>query len=271
MPKVNANGVAINYEQQGSGEPVVLIPYLAADNACYAFQVGEYAKHFTCFSLDLRGTGASDKPDGEYSTELFADDVAAFIQAAGITRAHVAGLSLGAGVAMWLGVKHPERVLSLSLHGGWTKSDPFLQTVVESWQVLAKALGTVPETTIRGIFPWCFTPELYAAKPEYIQSLADFVRSRPAQPVASFLQHSNAVLAHDIDGIDRITAPTLITCGRRDALTSTRFAEPMKARITHAELHVFENCSHAALYENVEAFNEQTLGFLLRQSGAAVA
>ena len=78
-------------------------------------------------------------------------------------------------------------------------------------------------------------------------------------------------MAHDIDGIDRITAPTLITCGRRDALTSTRFAEPMKARITHAELHVFENCSHAALYENVEAFNEQTLGFLLRQSGAAVA
>ena len=144
MPKVNANGVAINYEQQGSGEPLVLIPYLAADNACYAFQVGEYAKHFTCFSLDLRGTGASDKPDGEYSTELFADDVAAFIQAAGITRAHVAGLSLGAGVAMWLGVKHPERVLSLSLHGGWTKSDPFLQTVVESWQVLAKALGRFP-------------------------------------------------------------------------------------------------------------------------------
>ena len=59
----------------------MLIPYLAADNACYAFQVADYAKHFTCFSLDLRGTGASDKPDGAYSTELFADDVAAFMQA----------------------------------------------------------------------------------------------------------------------------------------------------------------------------------------------
>ena len=52
MPKVNANGVTINYERQGSGEPLVLIPYLAADNACYAFQVADYAKHFTCFSLD---------------------------------------------------------------------------------------------------------------------------------------------------------------------------------------------------------------------------
>ena len=97
------------------------------------------------------------------------------------------------------------------------------------------------------------------------------MRSRPAQPVTAFLQHSNAVAAHDIDGIDRITAPTLITCGRRDALTSTRFAEPMKAQIRNAELLVFENCSHAPLYENVQAFNEQTLRFLQRQSGAGVA
>ena len=268
MPKVNANGIMINYERQGSGDPVVLIPYLAADNACYAFQVADYAKHFTCFSLDLRGTGTSDKPEGEYSTQLFADDVAAFMQAVGITRAHIAGLSLGAAIAMWLGAKHPERVRSLSLHGGWTKSDPFLKTVVESWQVMANALGSVPETTTRGIFPWCFTPELYATKPEYIQSLADFVRSRPAQPVGAFLQHSNAVRGHDIDGINRITAPTLITCGRRDALTSTRFAEPMKAQIRNAELVVFESCSHAPLYENVQAFNEQTLRFLQRQSGA---
>ena len=52
---------------------------------------------------------------------------------------------------------------------------------------------------ILGIFPWCFTPELYAAKPEYIQSLADFVRSRPAQPLAAFLQQSNAVIAHDVE------------------------------------------------------------------------
>ena len=47
MPKVQANGITINYEQQGSGEPLVLIPYLAADNACYAFQVADYAKR-TC-------------------------------------------------------------------------------------------------------------------------------------------------------------------------------------------------------------------------------
>src|SRR5919107_5578534 len=100
MPKVTVNNVSINYDQQGSGEPLILIPYLAADHACYAFQVAEYAKHFTCISLDPRGAGETDKPEGVYTTELLADDVAAFMQAMGIERAHVAGLSFGAAVGM---------------------------------------------------------------------------------------------------------------------------------------------------------------------------
>jgi pimeloyl-ACP methyl ester carboxylesterase len=94
MPKVKAGRLTLNYEQQGTGEPMILIPYLAADHACYAFQVSEYSKHFTCISLDLRGTGESDSPKGNYSTEQLADDVAAFLQALGISKAHVAGLSL---------------------------------------------------------------------------------------------------------------------------------------------------------------------------------
>ena len=91
MPKIKANNITINYEQQGTGEALLLIPYLAADNACYAFQVADYAKQFTCISLDPRGAGESDKPAGAYSTELFADDIAAFIAAVGLDRVHVAG------------------------------------------------------------------------------------------------------------------------------------------------------------------------------------
>jgi pimeloyl-ACP methyl ester carboxylesterase len=64
VPKIKANNITMNYEQQGRGEPLILIPYLTADHACYAFQVAEYSKHFTCISLDLRGTGESDKPEG---------------------------------------------------------------------------------------------------------------------------------------------------------------------------------------------------------------
>ena len=116
MPHVQANNIDVYYEVQGEGEPLVLIPYLAADQACYAFQIAEYAKHFTCFTVDLRGAGLCSKPEGDYPTELLADDVAAFMQAVGMGRAHVFGLSLGAATGMWLAAKYPQRVASLSLH-----------------------------------------------------------------------------------------------------------------------------------------------------------
>jgi 3-oxoadipate enol-lactonase len=267
MPAVQANGIDIYYEVQGEGEPMVLIPYLAADQACYAFQVAEYAKHYTCYSVDLRGAGLSGKPDGVYTTELFADDIAAFMRAAGLEQAHVFGFSLGAAAGMWLAARHPEKVKTLSLHSGWTASDPFLRAVVESWQIIAQALANVPEMIIQGIFPWCFTPEMYAARPEYVESLAEFVRSRPVSPVDAFIRQSGAVLAHDATAaLGSIQAPTLITFGGRDLVTSTRFAAPLSEGIANSEVLVFEDCSHTPLYEDVEGFNQQTLAFLQRHS-----
>jgi len=265
MSKVKVNDITMNYDQQGAGEPLILIPYLAADYACYAFQVAEYAKHFTCISVDLRGAGETDKPSGTYTTELFADDVAAFMQAVGIEQAHVFGMSLGAATGMWLAAKYPAKVKTLSLHSAWTTSDPFQKDVVLGWQALAKGLESVTEMVILGIFPWCFTPELYATRPEYIAALADFVRSRPGQPLEAFIRQSNAVLNHDAEAaLGRIEAPTQITFGQRDTLTSTRFAGQLQAGIANAEMTVFEGCAHAPMYEQVEEFNRRTLAFLQR-------
>jgi len=268
MPTVQANGIEINYEVQGEGEPMVLIPYLAADQACYAFQVADYAKHFTCFSVDLRGAGLCSKPEGVYTTELLADDVAAFMQAAGIGRAHIFGVSLGASTGTWLAAKYPERVKTLQLHSAWDKTDPFLRVIVQCWRIMAEGLNSVAEMVIAGIFPFCFTPEMYAARPDYVDALAQFVRGRPMPPVDAFIRQSEAVLRHDATGILRsVQAPTLITYGRHDIVTSTRFAAPLTEGIANTELIVFEDCAHAAIYQDVEGFNQQTLAFLQRHSG----
>jgi 3-oxoadipate enol-lactonase len=268
MPTVQANGIDMYYEVQGDGEPIVLIPYLAADQACYAFQVAEYAKHFTCYTVDNRGAGLSSKPEGTYTTELLADDVAAFMEAVGVDRAHIFGVSLGAATGMWLAAKHPVRVKSLSLHSAWPATDPFLAGVVESWRIMARGLGSVTDMVINGILLYCFTPEEYATRPEYIESIAEFVRGRPMPPVDAFLRQSRAVLSHDArEVLGSIQAPTLITYGDRDTVTSTRFAAPLMDAILDTELVVFNNCAHAAIYEDVEGFNERTLAFLQRHSG----
>src|SRR5512133_340496 len=161
MPRVDVDGLAINYDVQGEGEPLLLIPYTSADHACWAFQLPSYTEHFSCIAVDLPGSGESDKPTGPYSTEGYADQVAAFLGAIGIERAHVAGVSLGAAVGIHLAARHPGRVRSLSL---------------------ARSLPTVADVVIQAIFPFCFTPEAYAERPEFVDTLVQFVRSRPAQP-----------------------------------------------------------------------------------------
>ena len=267
MPQVDADGLTINYEVEGSGDPLLLIPYLSADHACYAFQLPAYTEHFSCVSVDLPGSGESDKPAGPYSTHGYADQVAAFMSAAGIERAHVAGVSLGAAVGMHLAARHPDRVRSLSLHSSWPATDAFLTTVVEMWRSLARALPTVADAVIQGIFPFCFTPEMYAEKPEFVDGLEQFVRSRPAQPLEAFIAQSDAVLAHDAaDALGDIRCPTQITFGAHDICTSTRFAGQLQSAIAGSELVVFESLAHAGLHEDAETFNRATLEFLQRQS-----
>jgi len=266
LPRVEVDGLTINYDVQGEGEPLLLIPYTSADHACYAFQLPAYTEHFSCIAIDLPGSGESDKPAGPYSTDGYADQVAAFLGAIGIERAHVAGMSLGAAVGIHLAARHPGRVRSLSLHSGWHATDNYLKIVVEQWRTLASALPTVADVVVQAIFPWCFTPEMYVERPEFVDTLVDFVRGRPVQPVDAFVAQIDAVVAHDASAaLGDIDAPTLITVGARDLVCSTRFAERLKNGIAGSELVVFEHLSHAGLHEDPEAFNRATLDFLLRQ------
>ena len=264
MPQVDLDGLTINYDVQG--EPLLLIPYTSADHACYAFQLPAYTEHFSCIAIDLPGTGESDKPPGPYSTEGHADQIAAFLGAIGIDEAHVAGVSFGAAVGLHLAARHPGRVRSLSLHSGWHVTDDYLKIVIEQWRTLATTLPTVADVVIQAIFPWCFTPDMYVERPEFVATLVDFVRGRPAQPVDAFLAQTDAVLAHDASGVlGDIGVRTLITVGARDLVCSTRFAEPLKSGIAGSELVVFDHLSHAGLHEDPETFNRATLDFLLRQ------
>ena len=174
-------------------------------------------------------------------------------------------MSLGAAVGIHLAARHPGRVRSLSLHSGWHASDDYLKIVVEQWRMLASSLPTVADVVVQAIFPWCFTPEMYVERPEFVDTLADFVRGRPAQPVEAFLAQTEAAIAHDASTVlGAIDTPTLITFGAHDLVCSTRFAEPLKSGIAGSELVVFDHLSHAGLHEDPETFNRATLDFLLR-------
>jgi 3-oxoadipate enol-lactonase len=112
---------------------------------------------------------------------------------------------------------------------------------------------------------------MYVDRPAFLDTLVDFVRSRPAQPIDAFLAQTEAVITHDSGPVlGEIDVPTLITVGAHDLICSPRVAERLNRRIGGSELVVFEHLSHAGLHEDPETFNRATLDFLLRQPTGSV-
>ena len=112
---VTADGTKLHYERTGAGAPVLLVMGLGMNATGWWRTIPVLAERHTVVAFDNRGSGRSDVPDGPYSTELLADDAIAVLDAAGIERAHVYGISLGGMVAQQIALRHPERVDRLVL------------------------------------------------------------------------------------------------------------------------------------------------------------
>jgi pimeloyl-ACP methyl ester carboxylesterase len=116
---------------------------------------------------------------------------------------------------------------------------------------------------IQGIFRGVSRLNL-CAEIDYIQALSSAPPQAAGRRVHSAVRCGDG---HDAKAqLGRIQAPTQITFGRHDVLTM-RFADPLKNGIRNSELCIFEDCSHAPLYENVPAFNQKTLEFLSKHAG----
>ncbi len=125
MPRLFANNVHLNYVEAGTGEPPLLILHgLGGSHEMWLPLLPALARSRRVIVGDHRGHGASDKPGGAYTIDLFARDWVAALDALGVPRAHVLGLSLGGAVAMRMAADHPHRVAKLILQDTWAHPHP---------------------------------------------------------------------------------------------------------------------------------------------------
>jgi len=107
--------IELYYEEQGSGDPLLLIMGLAADSRAWLFQVPDFARRYRTITFDNRGVGRSSKPAGPYTIHEMADDAAGLLETFDIARAHVVGVSMGGMIAQELALRHPRRIVQLLL------------------------------------------------------------------------------------------------------------------------------------------------------------
>ena len=118
MPYIQANGIRIYYEWHGpENAPVLVLNNGILMNAAASWvpQTVAFAGSYRVLQYDCRGQAQSDRPAGPYSMAQHADDLAALLDALGVRRAHVLGISYGGEVSQAFALRYRERVLSLVL------------------------------------------------------------------------------------------------------------------------------------------------------------
>ncbi len=129
MPKIKtADGVALYYEEAGTGTPVVFVHEFAGDYRTWEPQMRHFARSHRCVTYSQRGYPPSDVPNdpARYGQDIARGDVVALMDALGIDKAHVVGHSMGAYTALHVGIRHPQRCISVTAAGcGWgSLADP---------------------------------------------------------------------------------------------------------------------------------------------------
>ena len=257
MPEVDAGGCRLWYSASGRADAAALLlsNSLGTDADLWALQMPELARSFRVVRYDTRGHGRSEAPPGPYTLDRLGQDALAVLDAAGVARAHVCGISLGGLTAMWLALRAPARVDRIVLANtnarvGTSETWDQRMSAVRAW-----GMGAVAKATLERWFTPAFLQES--------AGVCDTIRAMVAAcPPEGYLGCCAALRAADLrEQVAAITAPTLVITGAHDPVTPPAAAAELGARIPHARVVTLE-AAHLSNVERPTAFTSAVLAFL---------
>jgi pimeloyl-ACP methyl ester carboxylesterase len=180
MPHIAArDGIKLYYEEAGHGTPVVFVHEYAADYRTWEPQMRHFARSHRCVTYSQRGYPPSDVPTepDKYLQDKFRDDVIAVMDALKIDKAHVVGHSMGAATSLHVGIKYPQRCISVTAAGCGYGSSPDPKKVEESRAISRENGKMFAENTMEeGARRYCDGPTRQAQKNKDPRGYAHFVK-----------------------------------------------------------------------------------------------
>jgi pimeloyl-ACP methyl ester carboxylesterase len=259
MPFVENQGTKIYWDEQGQGAPVLLIMGLGYPSVAWHRTRPSLSQHFRTIAFDNRGVGLSDVPPGPYSIATMASDAAAVLDAAGITRAHVFGISMGGMIAQEFALQYPARTRSLIL-GCTSAGGPSAVRAERKVADVMMARGMTLEQAREAILPYIYDASTPREKIEEDLSL----RRRWLPSLQGYMAQLQGILAWEsYSRIAQIAVPTLVIHGMSDALVPPGNGELIAQRIPGAKLVLLEHASHLFVTDQTEAAHKEILEFLL--------
>ena len=248
MPYVERDGVRVWFEERGRGDALLLTHGYGATSHMWDPQLDALGERFRVVVWDLRGHGRSDAPadESQYSEEAAIGDMTAILDACGVARAVVGGLSLGGYLSLAFHLAHPGRVRALMLFDtgpGYRSEDGR-----KRWNAMAEDLARGLEE--RGMAALGSGAEVSRGEHRSVRGLVLAARGILAQRDARV-----------IESLPTIGVPTLVLWGEHDA-AFVKPGEYMAAKIPGATRVLVPRAGHAANLDQPQAFNAAVTSFV---------
>jgi 3-oxoadipate enol-lactonase len=265
---IASDGTRIHFEAFGRRDApaVLMIQGLGTDKHGWDMQRFTLARSYRVIAFDNRGSGRSDKPFGTYSLEQMADDAVAVLDHLDVAAAHVVGASMGGAISQVMALRHPTRVLSLTLACTACRNPPWRRELLESWMTTAleRGMGTMAGQAAR----WVIGPRSFRRLLPTFGWLGPLAMGRPTHSFAAQVRGILAASDELADELRNINVPTLVMVGNQDILTPRGDSEEIADRIPGAELVVISGAAHGFMVEHASTFNKILKDFLRRASNA---
>jgi 3-oxoadipate enol-lactonase len=253
VPTAGVEGVKLYYERAGDGEPLLLIQGMTGTHRSWGQRfLSELEGDFDCISFDHRGVGYSSRARQPFTIDELAGDAVGLLDALGIERAHVLGISMGGMVAQDLALAYPERLFSLTLGGTYCGGPGSQLMDPADFQSLVDAMASgSQERVFRASWEVNLSPGFRADENRYAEfkAMAESVPV-PQETVQLQLQ---AVAAHDTSSrLPSLDQQTLVIHGSADRVLPFVNGAQIAALMPDAHLERLEDVGHMFWWEQPE-------------------
>lgn len=266
MPTVTVNDVELYYERRGKGEPLLLIMGMSGNTVHWGEPfLTELEERFEVIAYDHRGIGQSAEHWDPFTITQLAEDARGLLDALGLDRVHVCGISMGGMVAQDLALAAPDRVATLTLGCTYCGGPESQFGTPEDMQRIAEAMGSGDrELALRALYD-INVSSAWGAEDGHYELYRDRAVRYPAAVAFIGLQ-MQAIAGHDTSArLGEITAPTLVIHGTLDRLLPVANGELIGRLVPEARVELFDGVGHLFFWER-----PAESAALIREHAAAV-
>lgn len=263
---IDLDGRKTHYIEKGNGKPVILLHGFNYDSYLWASNIDILAEHFKVYALDLWGFGYSTRDPLDYGYQLYADQIALFMDSLGLQKASIVGQSMGGGTAIKFCVRQRQMVDKLILVAPAGVSHKFpLMVKIFGLPWVGEFLSGLNINLIRkkNLLDY-FMHDKKLLTESYFEDATQYQKIEGTDRAAlSILRRQFFhTLSAEIDNLADLDVPILIVWGREDKGLPLRCGLEMHRILKGSRLEIFDNAGHVPNYEKSDEFNELAIDFL---------